>query len=303
MERDQILQHIQESVLKKRDDVVSIVVFGSFAREKSYHDIDILVITSQQEGGRLERGPAMIALSRALDDLPAPAEIVLYSRSECQGNAKAHTPFFLDIACDGLVLYDTGFITPLLADLRRHIADRGIQRTPTGGWRFPVAFRHSTALSPLENRDWAKVWLEDAQRDMAAAEHLFAAGLHDKCVTHCQQTIEKSVKAVLACLGRLERTHYVARILEDEIYGLALGEWQSRLSALAEWARTLEPSATWSRYPGERGGQVWIPAREYDQERAAASLDLARRALTMGQEFVAWWFAQDDPESSVEGSN
>jgi HEPN domain-containing protein/predicted nucleotidyltransferase len=303
VERGEILTKIKAGILQSRDDVVSIVVFGSFARGGHYHDIDVLVVVRELDVGRLERGPDMVALSRNLDDLPAPAEILLYSRQECRENAAAHMPLFLDIACDGLVLHDRDFVRPLLADLRHYIAERGVQRTETGGWRFPVAFRQSTALSKLETRDWANMWLDDAQRDLAAAEHLFEVGIYDKCVTHCQQTVEKAVKAVLACLGRLERTHYVAGILESESQQSVLTDWRQRLQLLAEWARALEPAATWSRYPGERDGRVWIPSKEYNGDKAEGALQSARQALAVAQEFSAWWFAHDDTVASTEGSN
>jgi len=303
MERDEILRRIKEGILRNRTDVVSIVVFGSFARGERYHDLDVLVVVRELDVGRLERGPDMVALSTSLRDLPVPAEVLLYSRYECYENASAHMPLFLDIACDGLVLHDNDFIRPLLADLRHYIAERGVQRTETGGWRFPVAFRQSTALSRLENRDWANMWLEDAQRDLAAAGHLFEVYIYDKCVTHCQQTVEKAVKASLACLGRLERTHYVAGILESEIQRIVLDEWHHRLQSLVEWARALEPAATWSRYPGERDGRVWIPAREYDKGKAMAALESARQALAVTKEFSTWWFAYKDAATSTEESN
>jgi HEPN domain-containing protein/predicted nucleotidyltransferase len=303
MERDEILNRIKEGVLRNRHDVVSIVVFGSFTRGGLYHDIDVLVVVQELKLERLQRGPDMVALSRALRDLPVPAEILLYSCQECRENASAHMPLFLDVACDGLVLYDNDFIRPLLAGLRHYIAERGIQRTETGGWRFPVAFRQSTALSKLKNRDWVNMWLDDAQRDLAAADHLFQVDIYDKCVTHRQQTVEKAVKAVLACLGRLERTHYVAGILESESQQLVLDEWRQRLQSLAEWAQALEPAATWSRYPGERGGRVWMPAREYDKDKAMAALESAHQALATAKEFSAWWFAHDDAETSTGESN
>jgi len=98
------------------------------------------------------------------------------------------------------------------------------------------------------------------------------------------------IKAVLACFGRFEKSHYVSDILESEAKAQDLGEWEDKLMELAAWARDLEPDATLSRYPGMFRGQLWIPYDQYDEARAKEALRKARQALDRGRAFVDWWF-------------
>jgi len=290
MKKDSVHTAIRNAILATRSDVVAIVLFGSLARGEPYHDIDVLVVVDKLDKGMLERSQDMLALGNALA-LPVPSEVLIYSREECEQGFKSHLPLFLNIAADGRVLYDTGFITPLIKAVRDELRRRGVERTVTGGWRFPVRYRQSVPFSSMESRDWAKLWLDDAARDLTAAENLLQGRIFDKCVTHCQQTAEKAVKAVLACFGLLERTHYVASILAQECRTHTSGQWQERLLELANQARSLEPDATLARYPGIYHGEIWVPAKEYDEARAVRAIAIARRALQIAQEFVGWWFA------------
>jgi len=287
--REEIIERIKAGVKQSRSDVAAIVIFGSFAKEDDYRDIDLLVAVEAIDKPALDRKEEIHAIRRAVD-LPLPLDVLLLSKEECHDNFQAHLPLFLDIAFDGYVVHDDGFFRSLVEATRRYVEERGIERTETGGWRFPVAHRCSTVLSALENRDWAHIWLNDAKQDMAAAINLFEAGIFDKCVTHCQQTSEKAIKAILACFGRLEKSHYVSDILVGEAKAQNLGEWEDKLMELAAWARDLEPDATLSRYPGMFRGQLWIPYDQYDEIRAKEALRKARRALDMGRAFVDWWF-------------
>ncbi len=289
MRPDEISIIIRETILSTRDDVVAIVLFGSLARGEAYHDADILVVVEDMDASMLERTDDMIALSDALD-LPVPAEVLIYSRKECEQGFQAHLPLYLNIATEGQVLFDTGFITPLMAITREDLRRKNIERTSTGGWRFPVRQRESVPFSSLESRDWAIMWLDDASRDLAAAENLLRGHIFDKCVTHCQQTTEKAVKAVLACFGLLERSHYVARTLARECRAYTSAQWQERLLELSAQARSLEPDATLSRYPSLYQGEIWVPSKEYDEARATEAIELARLALQTAQDFVDWWF-------------
>lgn len=287
--REEIIGRIKAGVRQSRSDVAAIVIFGSFAKDDDYHDIDLMVAVEAIDEPALDRKDEIQAIRRAIG-LPLPLDVLLLSKEECRDNFQAHLPLFLDIAFDGYVVHDDGFFHPLVKATKRYVEERGIKRTETGGWRFPVARRRSTTLSALENRDWAHIWLKDAQQDMAAAINLFESGIFDKCVTHCQQTTEKAIKAALACFGRLEKSHYVSDILESEIKAQSLGEWEDKLVELAAWARDLEPDATLSRYPGMFRGQLWIPYDQYDEVRAKKALRKARQALDMGKAFVDWWF-------------
>ena len=151
MRPDRIYAIIRDTILATRDDVVAISLFGSLARGEPYRDVDILVVVDRLDKGMLERSEDMLALGDALD-LPAPAEVLIYSREECRQGFEAHLPLFLNIAADGKVLFDTGFITPLIAAVRAELRRRSIERTTTGGWRFPVRYRESVSFSSCEPR-------------------------------------------------------------------------------------------------------------------------------------------------------
>lgn len=286
------LDEIKSRILNSRADIVSIVVFGSFARGEAFNDLDVLIVVEDAPKGFLGRRKEIYNIVRALN-LPLRVEVLLYTREECADNFFDHTPIFLEIACDGRALYDRGFVAPIMARVREEIRGKGIQRVGIGGWQFPVKWREATQLSPLSNKDWANIWLKDGHSDLLAAEKLFEAGLYARCATHCQQTVEKSVKAILACFGRFERSHYISNLLEEKIKTENISEWKDTLNRIVEHCRELEPDAVWSRYPGEREGEVWIPEKEYTEDKTKEILEWARFCYEKGEGFVGWWFGKN----------
>ena len=140
------LEQIKHAILNTRNDVVSIVVFGSYARAGAYHDMDLLVVIEQPWKTRLDRRSAAVELRKNLPRLGVDVDLVLYSKSDCLGGFRNHNPFFLEIAVDGQVLFDREFIAPLIKETRTYIQSRPIQRTPTGGWQFPTRWRKAVPL-------------------------------------------------------------------------------------------------------------------------------------------------------------
>lgn len=136
--------HIRRCLLQVRDDIVGIILFGSYARGEQWRDIDCLVIVEQLGSASGDWVETAVALSSAVA-LPR-LEIVPYSRQGFENGLGNHTPFLLDIAVDGELLYDRDNVHQLLEQTRQYIQQRGIRRTRTGGWQFPVRFRESTAL-------------------------------------------------------------------------------------------------------------------------------------------------------------
>lgn len=298
LSKQEIAKRILTGVLQTRSDVAGIIVFGSFARGSRYRDLDLLVVVDRLDKPPLERKDEILAICRQIS-LSLPIDLLLVSVEECKAGFEAHLPLFLDIAFDGRVLYDTGVLRTLIQDTRRYVQQRGITRTPTGGWRFPVAWRRSTPLSSLGNRDWANIWLNEAHRDLKAAQSLFECMLFDKCVTHCQQAAEKAGKAVLACFGVFEKTHYIASSLERESASQSIGEWLDQLRTLATLTRRMEPAVTLSRYPGMFLGVLWLPHEQYDETKAREFLTQARQALDIARDFVNWWFHQQRGNSPI----
>jgi HEPN domain-containing protein/predicted nucleotidyltransferase len=276
-----------------REEILGIILFGSLARGESHHDVDMLVVVDREGMTRKERDEALITLRRALGSEATRIDLAVVDKGGLRWGLKAHYPFYLDVAFDGVVLYDAGGITDLLEQARREVEGSDIRRTETGGWQFPVPYRQRVPLSPHDNITWAQKWIGDGQRDLEAADVLLESGLFERSVTHSQQTVEKSVKAVLACMGRMERTHYLSSLLLEILSGLEDEGWRERLEMLARAAEELEPAAVRSRYPVEVQENVIWPSEQYDENDAERAINLARRSLRVGRGFVRWWIERD----------
>jgi HEPN domain-containing protein/predicted nucleotidyltransferase len=298
LSRDEIIARLREGILAARADVVGIILFGSFARGEAWHDVDVLVVLEKLESGRLAWTNIAVALGRAVS-FPM-LEVIPYSLSSFRKNLRNHIPFLLDVATDGIILYDRANLTELIAETKRYILERGIRRTRTGGWRFPVKYRQSTFLSTRSNEDYVRRWLADAQRDLQAAQVLHKTGLYDRSVYHCQQAVERAVKAVLACFGGFERSHFVAKDLYKEIEAQVLGEHRESLLQLADTANRLEKHVSRSRYislEDEDEEEIWDPAEQYFETDSSIALKDANEALRVADEFIAWWFTPSEQDN------
>ncbi len=296
--REEILGRIRHDLLAAREDVVGIIVFGSFARGESWRDVDVLAVLESLDSEKSAWVAAATALSNAIQ-LDTAVEVFPYSRRGLLRGLRNHGPFLLDVATDGLLLHDQANLGEALAETRRYIEERGIRRTGPGGWQYPVRYRRNTPLSESGNEDFVRRWLEDAERDAEAAQALRERGLHDRSVYHCQQAVERAVKAVLGCSGLFERTHFVARVLRQQIGGGKFGEWNTRLSLLADIAGDLERHASRSRYiiEGRDGEELWVPSEHYFEADSRDALQQTRQALVTAREFVDWWFAPEAEQS------
>jgi len=253
--------------------------------------VDVIVVLEGLDKPLLDRAGLEVDIRRAIGLIGLDVDVLIYDWEEFQDDLKNRFPLLLDAAFDGRVIYDADGITSALETAREDAEARGIRRTKTGGWQFPVVYREPTPLSPITNADWAKKWLDDAHRDLKAAETLFQAELYDRCVTHCQQAVEKSIKAILACFGRWERNHYVSGVLLQELNQHNLGDWTKTLTGLADKAAQLEPAAIWSRYPRRLKDRIILPVEQYGEREAGEALTLTRKAYKIATEFVRWWFS------------
>ena len=270
--------------------IVSIAIFGSTARCENHadSDVDLLVIAEGIAKKRIQRIPDIVKIKRELN-LGFPLDILLVSKDECQLNFRNHNPLYLDIALDAEIIYDTGFLENLIEETREYIDSNNIRRG-VDSWSFPVKERTATNLSKISNKEWALVWLEDGRRDLLAASYLFDLELNEKSVYHCQQTVEKVTKAVLAVWGEFRKTHFVADALREECNKRELGEWKEKLIEIAEIGNKTEPQVSLSRYPGLTDNTLWLPYEEYDTNIAKEYLQNAEIAFKIGEEFIKWWF-------------
>ncbi len=307
--RSSLLRRVCERLLQAREDIRGIILFGSLAREEPHRDVDLLTVVGREKMGHSERDTALISLREALGPYAVGVDLVVVHEGGLRWGLEAHYPFYLNVALDGVVLYDADGITALLEQARREVEARNIRRTETGGWQFPVPYRQRVSLSPFDNVTWARSgggvagsrpfgfqktrrvyeWLDDSERDLRAAEGLFRLGLYERSVTHSQQAVEKSVKAVLACMGRMEPSHYLSSLLRSLLSIVQETDWRERLETLSRAAAEMEPAAVDSRYPVEVEERVIWPMERYGGAEAGRALDLARDGLKIGWAFVCWW--------------
>lgn len=107
-------------------------------------------------------------------------------------------------------------------------------------------------------------WIAKADLDLRSAEHLNTGDDFFEVVCfHCQQAVEKYLKALLSHYGEIPRTHdltLLTRMLEREL-GISLNE------RIWECAEFLDPFSVQIRYPGD------MDVSERDAKHA---LELAR---------------------------
>lgn len=271
--------------------VISICIYGSYARGAATKDsdIDILVIANDIAKKRIDRTDAIIKIKDAMA-LKTPADILLLTEDECIANFRGHNPLFLDIVLDGVVVFDTNeFIKALVEKTREYMKEKGIRRIGTL-WKFPVKPRIATAMSRMSNKDWAGVWLNDAGRDAEIAVIAFKNEFYEKSAAHSQQAVEKAVKAVLLCWGGYPKSHYVGDILIEEMRNNETGDWEKQLKELAQYAKELEPHVSLSRYPRISEDDLWIPYEKYTMEMADRFLEFGKMALAIADGYLKWWF-------------
>lgn len=99
-----------------------------------------------------------------------------------------------------------------------------------------------------QSREEAKLWLIRAEADLRAAELDLSTGdaLLEDTLFHCQQAVEKSLKALITAHGGVFRkTHDL-----DELADLCV-QIDPDVKQIFEPVRGLTPYATIFRYPGE----------------------------------------------------
>lgn len=118
------------------DDLVSVVIFGSFARgeAKEGSDLDLLIIVRKlPEGADRLRLSAIV--SRSLKPpigFPRTVSPLVMTKEE----VRRHPPILLDMVDDSLILYDkNGFFNKVMRELRRKLEEMGAKKVKVGdGW-------------------------------------------------------------------------------------------------------------------------------------------------------------------------
>ena len=287
----QIGDKLQEARLSF--EVIGSVIFGSFAGGKATgeSDLDLLVVGLGLPEKLHRRARQIAEIKRTLPDLPLDVSLLTQEETFC--NFANHNPLFLDIAEDGILLFDRdGTLAEAMQETRQYVRERGITRID-GGWRFPVEPGVPTYLSRVSTQDFARGRVIDSTRDLAIGRRLVQDAFYDKAVYHFQQSAEKAVKAVLIALGVFQKSHLAGKALRDVLREPRVpGIWQAPLLQAAAISEELEPEHSLSRYPGIVNDALWLPSEEYTQEDAEAAGIKAGKALEIAQGFMEVWFAR-----------
>ena len=276
----------------QRPEVVGAILFGSMVKgtATASSDVDLLVVCHGLDPKRHRRGKESAEIKQQLPAVPL--DLLLLTPQEVESNFHNHNPLFLDMAAEGIVLIDAqGWLESLLAETRDYVQRRGIKKTENG-WVFPVERGVPTYLSQVSNKDFSLAMLRDGERDYLISLCLIDAGYYDKAVYHCQQAVEKCVKAMLIAMGIFHKTHFVGEILRATVSEpIVPAEWHEEIRTLADISASLEPEVNLSRYPGILQDHLWLPFDEYEDQDAVQAKEQATHEVATAKRFVEAWFS------------
>ena len=129
-------------------------------------------------------------------------------------------------------------------------------------------------------RELVHQWIEKAERDFEAASHLLAEDgrFREIIAFHCQQAVEKYLKALLVRYQvEFPKTHDIRKLLDSA------GKIDASLAQALDGADFLTPFGVEVRYPSD--APEMLPGSE------TAALDIARRTrsaiITLLQPYLA----------------
>jgi len=148
----------------------------------------------------------------------------------------------------------------------------------------------------LSHRDIARALLIEAHADLEAARVLRQAGVYARSMAHCQHTVEKALKAVLAVRDVIITDRH--EVSED--FRQAYADW-SLCDELADIALDMESIGFRTEYPlfGRRDLPVWIPSERYTEANANEALQKATRVFKAVENYLA---AEHDVQRQTQGS-
>ncbi len=169
---------------------VKVMLFGSRARGDydDEGDYDVLVVLSDETDVKAEQAK----LKRAMAKVPVRVQLLVKRWSEYEAMSGVTVGLWQNIKAEGIVLYEQ-------AQMREHAKASG-----------------NTNFEMKTNQDVAKTLLEKAKVDWRAAvvwsEHFNQI---ETIGFHCQQVLEKALKAVLAYHDvHFPRTHDLGELLK-----------------------------------------------------------------------------------------
>jgi len=154
------VRDIKKNIASRLDSIPfkirASILYGSFARGTSTpdSDIDILFVSDEVNLRKHRRGKDIARIKECLSS-GHPIDILLLTGKECISNFRNHNPLFLDIAWEGMILFDeNNFLETLIDETRSYISEKNIKKL-SDGWLFPVPERTPAFLSNVSNKDFA----------------------------------------------------------------------------------------------------------------------------------------------------
>lgn len=297
MNREKLIKDIKTELMAADKKSIpfhisAALLFGSVAQktETRDSDVDLLVIAEGVNPKRHRRGSEIACIKHCVQAFPL--DVLLLTKEEVLSNFRNHNPLFLDIAEEGIMILDSeNFLQNLVSETKDYIKKKGIKRFGDG-WIFPVEKGSPAYLSKVSNKDFSYAMLKDSERDFEIGKKLAEVAYFDKAVYHFQQSVEKSVKAILITMGVFQKTHLIGGILRKVLSEKSGIEGKkSALLEVAEISETIEPEVHLSRYPGIIADSLWLPFNEYKKEDADGAMQKAEKALSVAKGFVEDWFS------------
>jgi len=140
-----ILDHIlKESVKRWGGDLVSMVLFGSFARGDvhEHSDVDLLLVVKELPKDWRQRSAVELSLERMGLQLSRPIQVVLVKPDEVRLAVDNITPFLLEIRESYCCLLDRdGFFQDEMRRLGEVLFARGVRKLAEHKWEVPELAR------------------------------------------------------------------------------------------------------------------------------------------------------------------
>ena len=136
------------------------------------------------------------------------------------------------------------------------------------------------------SRNEAERWMRQAQDDLDAAGCLFRNAHYSLTCFHCQQAVEKGLKALMFAKGRLKKSDLEAHDVMALAYRSTGMDW--RLQAVPRMVERVTRYYINTRYPQYHRGSFRssIPAETFSQEDAADAITKAKETLQLLQQVL-----------------
>ena len=153
-----VIERLLNELLKVfRDDLVSVVVYGSVARgtARKDSDIDVLIVVEELPRSRFERLSMYMKAEENLDPLLNELlnrgyAVTISPILKTKREAERISPLYLDMVEDAIIVYDkNGFFEEILKRLRGKLRELGAERVWIGKkwyWRLKKDYKFGEVI-------------------------------------------------------------------------------------------------------------------------------------------------------------